>query len=87
MSYSNKLLKIEAYYTSVKQKVATAPFASSDNSGKFVSSHLDWKEDCHHMIRNMRLEYSTQPKVGSKGLKDDSINKGNIASQTGKYGF
>jgi hypothetical protein len=39
------------------------------------------------MINKMRLKDSTQPKAGSEGLKYDSINKGKIASQTGKYGF
>jgi hypothetical protein len=39
------------------------------------------------MIIKMRLKYSTQPKSGSEELKDESINKGKIASQTGKYGF
>ena len=87
MSYSNKRLKTEAYYASVKERATTAPPASLDNSGKFVSSHLHWKDVCSHMINKMRLEDSTQPKAGSKGLKYDSINKGKIASQTGKYGF
>jgi hypothetical protein len=87
MSYSNKRLKIEAYYAFFKEKAATAPSASSDNYGKFVSSHLHWKDDFPHMISKMRLEDSTQPKAGSEGLKYDSINKGKIASQTRKYGF
>jgi hypothetical protein len=39
------------------------------------------------MINKMRLKDSTQPKAGLEGLKDDSIRKGKIASQTGKYGF
>jgi hypothetical protein len=80
-------VKIEAYHASVKEKVATAPSTSLDNSGKSVSSHMHWKDDFSHMINKMRLKYSTQPKAGSKELKDDSINKGKIASQTGKYGF
>jgi hypothetical protein len=87
MSYSNKRLKIEAYYAPVKEKAATAPSTSSNNSDKSVSSHMHWKDDCSHMISEMRLKDSTQPKAGSEGLKDDSINKGKIASQTGKYGF
>jgi hypothetical protein len=70
-----------------KRKSATAPSASSNNSDKSVSSHMHWKDDFSHMISEMRLKDSTQPKAGSEGLKDDSINKGKIASQTGKYGF
>jgi hypothetical protein len=59
MSYSNKRLKTKAYYTSVKEKATTSPSASSDNSSKFMSSHLHWKGDCPHMINKMRLEDST----------------------------
>jgi hypothetical protein len=87
MSYSNKRLKTEAYYASVKEKAATAPSASSDNSGKSVSSHLHWKDDFSHMINKMRFKYSTQPKTVSEGLKYDSISKGKIASQTGNMAF
>ena len=87
MSYSNKRLKTEACYASVKEKVVTTPSAFLDNSDKSVSSHMHWKDDCSHVINKMRLKDSTQRKAGSEGLKDDSINKGKIASQTGKYGF
>jgi hypothetical protein len=66
MSYSNKRLKTEAYYAPVKEKVTTAPSASSNNSDKYVSSHMHWKDDFSHMISEMRLKYSTQPKAGSK---------------------
>ena len=87
MRYSNKRLKTEAYYALVKEKAATTPSTSSNNYDKSVSSHMHWKDDCSHMINEMRLKDSTQPKAGSEGLKYDSINKGKIASQTGKYGF
>jgi hypothetical protein len=87
MSYSNKRLKTEAYYASVKEKVVTVPSASLDNSDKSMSSHMHWKDDCSHMISKMGLKDSTQLKAVSKGPKDNSINKRKIASQTGKYGF
>jgi hypothetical protein len=87
MSYSNERLKTEAYYASVIEKATTAPSASSDYYDKSVSSHMHWKDDCSHMISKMRLKDSTQSKAGLEGLKDDSISKGKIASQTGKYGF
>jgi hypothetical protein len=87
MSCSNKRLKIEAYYASVKKKAATAPSAYSDNCGKSVSSHLHWKDNCSHMINKMRLKDSTHPKASSEGLKDDSINKGRLPHKLKKYGF
>jgi hypothetical protein len=48
---------------------------------------MHWKDDFSHMMNKMRLKDSTQPKAGSKGLKDDITSKGKIASQTGKYDF
>jgi hypothetical protein len=87
MSYSNKRQKNEAFHAFVKQKSATTSSTSLDNSSKSVSSHMHWKDDRSRMINKMRLKDSTQPKAGSEELKDDSINKGKIASQTEKYGF
>jgi hypothetical protein len=87
MSYSNKRLKIEAHYALVEKKVTTAPFASSNNSDKSVFSCMHWRDNFSHMIKKIRLKDSTQPKVGSEGLKYDSSNKGKIASRTRKYGF
>jgi hypothetical protein len=76
MISSNKRMKTKAYYTSVKEKAATAPSTSLDNSSKSMSSHLHWKEYFFHMINNTRFKEPTQPKAGAEGLKYDSSNKG-----------
>jgi hypothetical protein len=47
----------------------------------------NWRDDCSHVINEIRPKGSTQPKANSESLKGDSSNKGKIASQTGKYGF
>jgi len=80
MSYSNKRLKTEARYALVKGKATTAPSSPSNDSDKYVSSRMHWRDDFSHMISNMRLKSSTQPKAGSEGLQYDSSNKGKIAS-------
>jgi hypothetical protein len=87
MSYSNKRMKIETHYAHVKRKATTAPSTPSNDFDKSVSFCMHWRDDCSHMIIEMRLKDSTHPKVGSEGLKDDSNNKGKIVSQIGKYGF
>ena len=45
------------------------------------------RDDCPHVISEIRPKGSAQPKENSKREKGDSKNKGNIASQSGKYGF
>jgi hypothetical protein len=87
MSYSNKRLKTEAYYASVKEKVVIAPSTSSNNSDKYVSSHMHWKDDCSHVISQIRPKGSTQQKADSGKSKGDNNNQGKITSQSGKSNF
>jgi hypothetical protein len=87
MSSSNKRLKTEAHHAPVKGKATSAPSSPSNDSDKSVSFHMHWRDDCSHMINEMRPKGSTQLKANSEGLKGDNNNKGKIASQTGKYGF
>jgi hypothetical protein len=87
MISSNKRLKTEPHHAPVKWKATTAPSSPLNDSDKSVSSNMHWRNDCSHMIREMRHKGSTQPKADSEGLKGDSSNKGKISSQTGKYGF
>jgi hypothetical protein len=87
MSYSNKRLKTEAHYAPDKGKATTAPSSPSNDSDKSVSSRMQLRDDCSHVINEIKPKGSTQPKANSESLKGDSNNKGKIASQTGKYGF
>jgi hypothetical protein len=45
------------------------------------------RDDFSHVINEIRPKGSAQPKENSERSKGDSSNKGNIASQSGKYGF
>jgi hypothetical protein len=87
MHFSSKRLKTEAHQAHDKGKATNAPFSLSNGSDKFGSSHVHLRDDCSHVINDIRLKGSMQPKENSERLKGDSNNKGKIASQIGKYGF
>jgi hypothetical protein len=87
MSFSSKRLKIEAHHAPNKWKATTTPSSPSKYFDKSVSSHMHLRDDFSHVISKIRPKGSTQPKANSEKLKGDSSDKGNIASQTRKYGF
>jgi hypothetical protein len=87
MSISSKRLKTEAHHAPDKGKATTTPSSPSNDSNKSLSSHMHLRDDFSHAISEIKPKGSTQPKENSERLKGDSSNKGNIASQTGKYGF
>jgi hypothetical protein len=80
-------LKTEAHHAPDKGKAITTPSSPSNDSDKSVSSRMHLRDDFSHVISEMNPNGSTQPKANSKRLKVDSNDKGNIASQTKKYGF
>jgi hypothetical protein len=87
MRFSSKRLKTEAHQVPDKGKSTTVPFSPSNDFDKSGSSHVHLRDDCSHVINEIRPKGSTHPKENSERLKGDSNNKGKIASQTGKYGF
>jgi hypothetical protein len=70
-----------------KGKVFVAPSSPSTNSTKSISSRMHLRDDCSHVISEIKPKGSTQPKANSEKSKGDNNNKGKIASQSGKYGF
>ena len=48
---------------------------------------MNLRDDCSHVISEIRPKGSAQPKAISEKSKGDSNNQGKIASQSGKYGF
>jgi hypothetical protein len=86
-SHSRKRLKIEASHAPDKGKGTTAPSSLSNGSDKFVSSGMHLRDDCSHVINEIRPKGSAQPKENSEKSKGDNNNQGKIASQSGKYGF
>jgi hypothetical protein len=45
------------------------------------------RDDCSHVISDIRPKGLAQPKENSEKSKGESNNQGKIAYQSGKYGF
>jgi hypothetical protein len=45
------------------------------------------RDDCSHVINEIRPKGLAQPKTHSEISRGDNSNKGKITSQSGKYGF
>jgi hypothetical protein len=86
-SHVRKRLKTEAHHAPDKGKVVASPSSPSNDSAKSVSSRMHLRDDFSHVISEIRPKGSTQPKANSEKSKGDNNNKGNIASQSDKYGF
>jgi hypothetical protein len=81
------MLKTEAHHAPDKGKATAAPSSPSSDSAKSVSSHMNLRDDCSHVMSEIRPKGSTQPKENSEKSKGDNNKKGKISSQSGKYGF
>jgi hypothetical protein len=86
-SHANKRLKTEAHHAPDKGKVIVSPCSPSNDSAKSTSSHMHLRDDCSHVINEIRPKGSTHPKENSEKSKGDKNNKGKISSRSGKYGF
>jgi hypothetical protein len=80
-------LKTEAHHAFDKGKVVAAPSSPSDDSDKSVSSRMHLRDDCSHVISEIKPKGSAQLKAISGKSGGDNNNQGRVASQTGKYGF
>jgi hypothetical protein len=83
-SHARKILKIEAHHSLDKGKATIAPSSPSNGSDKSVSSWMYFRDDCSHVIIEIRPKGSTHPKVNLGKSRGDSNNQGRVASQTGK---
>jgi hypothetical protein len=70
-----------------KGKVVVAPSSPLSDSTKLVSSRMHLRDDCSHVISEIKPQGSTQPKANSGKSKGDNNKKGKFVSQSGKYGF
>jgi hypothetical protein len=80
-------LKIKAHHALDKGKAIANPSSPSNGSDKSGSSLMHLRDNCSHVINEIRPKDSMQQKENSEKSKGDNINQGNIASQSGKYGF
>jgi hypothetical protein len=86
-SHASKRLKTESHHTHDKGKDVVAPSSPSSDSSKSISSRMHLRDECSHVISEIKPKGSTQPKANSEKSKGDNNNKGKISSQSGKYGF
>jgi hypothetical protein len=86
-SHARKILKTEVHHALDKGKSTAAPSSPSNGSDKSMSSWMHLRDDCSHVVSEIRPKGSTQPKANSGKSKGDNNNQGKIAYQSGKYGF
>jgi hypothetical protein len=86
-SHGEKRLKTKVHDAPDKGKSTAAPSSPSNDSDKSVSSRMHSRDDCSHVINDIRHKGSTQLKENLERSKGDNNNKGNFASQSGKYGL
>jgi hypothetical protein len=73
-------LKTEAHHALDKGKANAAPFSTFNGFEKSMSSRMHLRDDCSHMINEIRPKGSTQPKENLGKSKGDKNNQGKIAS-------
>jgi hypothetical protein len=63
-----------------KGKTIASPSSPSDDSSKFVSSRMHLKDDCSHVIGDIRPKGSAQPKENLGKSRGDNNNQRRVAS-------
>jgi hypothetical protein len=86
-SHASKRLKTYTHHAFDKGKSIYAPSSPSIDSDKSVSSWMQLRDDCSHVISEINPKGSTHPKANSGKSRGDSSNQGRVALKTGKYGF
>jgi len=86
-SHANKRLKIEAHHAFDKGKSTATPSSPFNDSDKYMSSWMHLRDDCSHMISEIKPKGPAQPKENLGNSRVDSSNQVRVASQTRKYGF
>jgi hypothetical protein len=79
-SHASKRLKIEAHHALDKGKSIDAPSSPSNGSDKSMSSQMHLRDDCSHVINDIRPKGSTQPKTNSEKSRGENNNQGRVAS-------
>ena len=86
-SHASKILKVNIPPMQDKGKATSSPSSPSDDSSKYVSSRMIFKDDCSHVIIEIQPQGSNQPWDTSEKSKGDNTDKRKIPSHSGKYGF
>jgi hypothetical protein len=75
-SHTNKILNTEAHHACDKGKVIAPPSLPSNDSDKSVASQMHLRDDCSHVISEIKPKDSAQPKANSRKSRGDSSNQG-----------
>ena len=86
-SHASKRLKAKAHHAYDKGKAAATPSSPFDDSDKSVSSWIHLRDDCSHVISEIKPKGFAEIKENLGKPRGDNNNQGRVASQTGKYGF
>jgi hypothetical protein len=73
-SHARKRLKTKSHHTHDKGKAIAAPSSPSSDLAKSVSSRMHLRDDCSHVISEIKPKGSTQPKANSGRSKGDNNN-------------
>jgi hypothetical protein len=79
--------KLKPTICMIKEKLLFPPPPPQVIQPNLFHPCMHLRDDCSHVISEIKPKGSTQPKANSEKSKGDSNNKGKIASQSGKYGF
>jgi hypothetical protein len=79
-SHASKILKTEAHHAPDKGKSIATPSSPSNGSDKSVSSRMHLRDDCSHVINEIRPKGLVHPKENLGKLKGDRSNQGKIES-------
>jgi hypothetical protein len=80
-------LKTEAHHALDKGKSIVAPSSPSNGSDKSVSSQMHLRDDCSHVINEIRPKGSPQPNKNSGKSRGDNNNKGGLHRRPGNMVF
>jgi hypothetical protein len=75
-SHASKILKIESHYAFDKGKFVVAPSSPSNDPDKFVSSWMHLRDDCSHVISEIKPKGSIR-KTGPWNNKIKQMRKQN----------
>jgi hypothetical protein len=86
-SHASKRLKTESHHALDKGKSVVAPSSPSNDSDKYVSSRMHLRDDCSHMISEIKPKGSAQPKENSGKSRGDTGTKEGLHHRLGNMAF
>jgi hypothetical protein len=86
-SHASKRLKTEAHHAPDKGKSTASPSSPSNGSDKSVSSQMHLRDDCSHVINEIRPKGSAQPKEIQENRRVTTTIKERLHRRVGNMVF